>query len=66
MAPTFVASSGGSLPEGALCVGFELTLDEATTGNLYVARVNHEAYILKAQKSAEYAFQSQEICGKSA
>ena len=45
MAATFVASSGGSLPQGALCVGFELTPHEGTTGSLYVARVNHEGNV---------------------
>ena len=42
MAPTFVELPEGSLPQGALCA---LSSHEATTGSLYVARVNHEGNV---------------------
>ena len=48
MAPTFVASSGGSLPQGALSVAFETSRHKGGyQGNhLYVARVNHEGSLI--------------------
>ena len=46
MAPTFVASSGGSLPQGALCVAFEAFKGGPQGNHLYVARVNHEGSLI--------------------